>query len=207
VGLRAEQLALTRRRIIDTVVELSTEPDLGPISVAEVARRSGVSQATIYRHFPSREALVAAAANDRLLDRVDGGTDEIGMDEERAHLEALWADLAANLLLARQSLVSEAGRELRRARFDHIKPVYDRALDVAGVDADSDEVRQLVSCAHLLTSALAFLDLHDRQGLSVTEAVDAAMCGTEALLRATGLDPTQLRIRFFPPDTPEDHVA
>jgi AcrR family transcriptional regulator len=207
VGLRAEQLALTRRRIIDMVVELSTEPGHGPISVAEVARRSGVSQATIYRHFPSREALVAAAANYRLLDRVDGGAHEVGLDEERAHLESLWADLAANLVLARQSVVSEAGRELRRARFDHIKPLYDRALAAVGADPDATEVRHLLACAHLLTSAFAFLDLHDRQGLPAAEAVEAVMCGTEALLRAAGLDPAQLRIPLGHPDTPEDHVV
>ena len=59
---RAEQREHTRQRIIDTVGSLIREQ--GQFTVAEVSERSGVSPATIYRHYPDRQALVRAVAHE-----------------------------------------------------------------------------------------------------------------------------------------------
>jgi AcrR family transcriptional regulator len=189
VTLRTDQVELTRRRITDTVFEMSTEADGGPISVSEVARRSGISPATIYRHFPNREALVNAAANARVTVGIDDDSETFGIEEQRAHLLALWSDLAQMPGLVRQGTVSEAGRELRAARFAGFKPLLDQACADAGVDPTSTDGRHLIACVHVLQSAHAFLDLHDRQGLGVDAAVDAVVWGTETLYRAVGIDP------------------
>jgi AcrR family transcriptional regulator len=201
VALRTDQVELTRRRITDTVFEMSTEPESGPISVAEVARRSGISPATIYRHFPNREALVNAAANARVTMGIDDDDRALGIEDQRARLLALWSDLAQMLNLVRQATVSEAGRELRAVRFAGFKPLLDQAIADAGVDPDSAEGRRLGSCLHVLQSAHAFLDLHDRQGLSVDAAVDAVVWGMETLYRSVGIDPASLFLTLpAPPD-------
>jgi AcrR family transcriptional regulator len=45
-------------KILDAAVEaLATDPE---VSMAEVARRAGVVRATVYVHFPARDALIAA---------------------------------------------------------------------------------------------------------------------------------------------------
>ncbi|ANZ43233.1 hypothetical protein BBK82_33965 [Lentzea guizhouensis] len=44
--------------------ELAAHP--GPLRLREVARRAGVGQGTLYRHFPTRDALLAALTVDRL---------------------------------------------------------------------------------------------------------------------------------------------
>lgn len=60
-SLRAEQAAQTRQRILTAAQELLADP-AGPLTVPEVAARAGVSEPTVYRHFPSRAELLSAAA-------------------------------------------------------------------------------------------------------------------------------------------------
>jgi AcrR family transcriptional regulator len=51
-----------RAALVTTSLELIAEQGLKGFSVAEVARRAGVSAAAPYRHFPDRESLLAAVA-------------------------------------------------------------------------------------------------------------------------------------------------
>jgi AcrR family transcriptional regulator len=57
-SLRAEQAETTRRSIIEALVELMAHDR--PVSTAAIAAQAGVSEPTVYRHFPNREALMAA---------------------------------------------------------------------------------------------------------------------------------------------------
>src|SRR5215475_2588462 len=58
---RQRDAARTREQILRTVAEMLGEGAAADLSVPEVARRSGVSLRTVYRHFPTREELLAAA--------------------------------------------------------------------------------------------------------------------------------------------------
>src|SRR5256885_914009 len=60
-ALRRQQADLTRRRILDTVRDLLMESRTS-FSIPEIAARAGVSEPTIYRHFPNRDALLEALA-------------------------------------------------------------------------------------------------------------------------------------------------
>jgi len=60
-SLRQRHSELTRELILRTVAELLEEGDAAALAVPEVARRSGVSLWTVYRYFPTREQLIAAA--------------------------------------------------------------------------------------------------------------------------------------------------
>ena len=53
----------SRDRVLTTAFDLLSQSGIGGFSVDEVARRSGVAKTTIYRHWPSREALVLDAAS------------------------------------------------------------------------------------------------------------------------------------------------
>jgi AcrR family transcriptional regulator len=52
-----------RQTLVDGALDLIAEAGVAGFSVAEVARRAGVSAAAPYRHFPDRESLLAAAAS------------------------------------------------------------------------------------------------------------------------------------------------
>ena len=62
MSLRDDQRALTRERVLAAVLELVADGAFDELSVPAVAKRSGVSVATIYRYFPTRDDLLAAAA-------------------------------------------------------------------------------------------------------------------------------------------------
>ena len=57
---RAEQQAETRRRITEATVALHEEVGPARTTVAEVARRAGVSRVTVYSNFPEERELLAA---------------------------------------------------------------------------------------------------------------------------------------------------
>lgn len=59
---RTEALRSDARRNRERIVEAGRElfSDSGSVAMYEVARRAGVGQATLYRHFPDRNALIGA---------------------------------------------------------------------------------------------------------------------------------------------------
>lgn len=80
------------RRITDAVIELVAEIGPDALQMRDVAARSGISLATIYRYFSSKDHLLAAAVADwqsRLTDRVltemgpGGGRPPAASAEER----------------------------------------------------------------------------------------------------------------------------
>src|SRR5579871_945268 len=58
-----ERVARSKRVVLAAAHELLTESGLSGVSVDEVSRRSGVAKTTIYRHWPSREALLLDACS------------------------------------------------------------------------------------------------------------------------------------------------
>jgi len=94
--------AESRRAALATTVELLAEGGYGRLTTAEVARRAGVSTATLYRHWPSKDALV--------VDAVSGLISEIAIPSHgdvRSDLLALMRDAV------RVYTASVAGRALR----------------------------------------------------------------------------------------------
>jgi AcrR family transcriptional regulator len=69
--LRADA-ARNRARVLDVAYETFAAEGLS-VPIDEIARRAGVGAGTIYRHFPTKEALFAAVIEDRMRHLVDGG--------------------------------------------------------------------------------------------------------------------------------------
>jgi AcrR family transcriptional regulator len=57
---RAKRQAQTRQRIVEATVALHEEVGPAATTIAEVARRAGVSRLTVYNHFPAGGELFAA---------------------------------------------------------------------------------------------------------------------------------------------------
>jgi AcrR family transcriptional regulator len=61
----------TPDRILDAAVEVAAVHGLTRLSVADVAKRAGISRPTLYKHFESKDALVAAAVQRAAVGMVD----------------------------------------------------------------------------------------------------------------------------------------
>ncbi|SPM33110.1 TetR family transcriptional regulator [Mycobacterium rhizamassiliense] len=69
--LRADA-ARNRARVLDVAYETFAAEGLS-VPIDEIARRAGVGAGTIYRHFPTKEALFAAVIDDRMQHLVNDG--------------------------------------------------------------------------------------------------------------------------------------
>lgn len=80
-----------RAATVEAVVELAAEQNPSDITTAAIAQRMGLTQGALFRHFPTKEAIlesVMAWVADRLLDRVDKATQ--GVASPLAALEAMF---------------------------------------------------------------------------------------------------------------------
>lgn len=69
--LRADA-ARNRARVLEVAYETFAAEGLS-VPIDEIARRAGVGAGTVYRHFPTKEALFAAVIEDRMQHLVDVG--------------------------------------------------------------------------------------------------------------------------------------
>lgn len=89
--MTSSQLA-RRAKIIEEVIGLIADVGADAVQMRDVAQRSGVALATVYRYFSSKENLLAAALEDwqkRLTRRVLAGGDRAGGDPLPAVLDYL----------------------------------------------------------------------------------------------------------------------
>lgn len=70
-SLRADA-ARNRARVLDVAYQTFATEGLS-VPIDEVARRAGVGAGTVYRHFPTKEALFAAVIENRMQRLVDDG--------------------------------------------------------------------------------------------------------------------------------------
>lgn len=90
-----------RELLLGAAREVFTEQGLdAPLDV--IARRAGVGNATLYRHFPTRAALVDAVFRDSLTDTMDAG-------ERARKAPDAWAGLTAYLEVVFATLAADRG--------------------------------------------------------------------------------------------------
>jgi AcrR family transcriptional regulator len=84
LGAEAER---NRRRLLDAAAGAFAEHGID-VGVAEIARRAGVGQGTLFRHFPTKDDLVAAIALDRIREMTALATDLLASADEPDPLQA-----------------------------------------------------------------------------------------------------------------------
>jgi AcrR family transcriptional regulator len=160
--LRADA-ALNRRRLIDSArAALAAADDIDDVTMHGVARAAGVGQATIYRHFPTREDLLLAVYHVD-VERLVATAPELL--ERYAPREALrhWLDQVAAYGRIKQGLaqvVHAATREAIRSQWrppvlDALSQLLDAAQQAGQIrpDVDADDLWRL--CAFLWSREVA----------------------------------------------------
>lgn len=80
-----------RAATVAAVIELAAGHDPGEITTTAIARQMGVTQGALFRHFPTKDAILEAVMEwvaERLMTRVDRAADAAG--DPQAALEAMF---------------------------------------------------------------------------------------------------------------------
>jgi AcrR family transcriptional regulator len=199
IKLRDEHRKLTRQRVLGAVLDLVAEGSFDELSVPAVARRSGVSLATIYRYYPTKDRLLAAAADEPSRQALAADGDRRpGDDDFAAFQRAMWTSFSPNLPLLRHQITSEAGRDMRQARLARSRAQLAAYVEGRGVDADSAAGERLISLLVLVSGSLALVELHDRQGMAVDDALSASLWAADVLIAASQTTNNTSRKRTSP---------
>ena len=183
---RAELMDRTRRQITEAAVRLHTSVGPSATSMSAVADEAGVTRVTLYRHFPSSEALFGACmAHWRALHPSPDPAEwrAVSSFEQRvrravAEVYAWYGENGDDLFpLYRDAAFTPASTiAARRANTDRMVESI-----LAGLELPLAHRRRLVAiCGHLLRF-WTWHSLRVEQGMSANEASEVA---AEILLRA-----------------------
>src|SRR5690242_1842201 len=170
--MREARTAAVHERILEGVAELLASG--GDLTFARVARQAQVPERTVYRYFPSREALLTGIfewANRRIgfSGRLPGTADEAAALVRRAFpgFDEL-APVVRELLLAPEGLLARlSGNDERQ---DAMTALVRR--EAPGLDGVA--TRRVAAVVQLLTAAATWQTLRDYWGMEGTEAAEAA---------------------------------
>jgi AcrR family transcriptional regulator len=177
-----------RKAVLDAAAELLLERGLSAVSMDAVAERAGVSKATIYRWWPTKEALALDALH---TEWAAAAPDPRATGSLRADLLALlrpWAELVRSRPFARviAALVTEARTDpvfdaeyqqrVIKPRRDQAREVFRHAIDRGEIPADTN----LEVALDLIYGPLYHRLLHGHLPLNdqfVRDVVDMALTG------------------------------
>lgn len=133
-----------RRRILEAAEEVFAAEGVG-VPVDVVAERACVGVGTLYRHFPTKEALFEAIVAARLQDLIDAAQDALDAEDASDAFFSFVKGLAANVSTKHDifDALSAAGVDMKSRcteQFDELQSRFgrllDRAVAVGAVRAD-----------------------------------------------------------------------
>ena len=161
-----------RRAVLDAVVELLEEGGARAVTIAEVAKRSGVNASSIYRRWRGVDALILDAAQDLSLDAIEVADTGSLEDDLCVTAVSVAAFLRTDLGIAMaRALVHVPPEVLERlsdwpqfwaTRLRRFEPVFTRAAARGEVAADVDQ-SVIASISEMIAAQTYFLTLFRRE--------------------------------------------
>jgi len=182
-SLRERQHEQTRHLILDALVDQLAETGAFDYSAFELARRANVSVRTIYRHFPDRDALLAAMSR-RVNERI-GLYDlpsEVGQLPEAARI--LFRKFDEHPALITAQITTSAGGQVRsHGRKDRIARIR-QAVDALAPDLDPVTRQARAAILACLMSANSWQRMREEFGMNGAASGDALAWALEQLQQA-----------------------
>lgn len=168
--LRERHTQQTRDLILDAVTDLLESHRIDEVTTREIAKSAGVSERTIYRHFPDREALLGGLT-DRLMSSLASGQNPMNsridtIDGLKAAAVQLMAGLEEFHVAARaEALFNADPRRFSpdtRANSEQLPVVLAAILPELG-EQDCLRLAAVIRC---LLSAQAWLRMREEYGVA-----------------------------------------
>jgi AcrR family transcriptional regulator len=170
--LRAEQADETRVRILEATLRVMAR-GVASVSIPAVAREAGVSIPTVYRHFGTKQDLLAAVYL-HVVSRATPGefAPPRTLDELRDGVRAIFEGLDSADDLARAAMASPAAAEARRMGMPARLEIYRRLADAIAPNLAQPDRARIARILSILISSSALRLWRDHLGSSVEEAAD-----------------------------------
>lgn len=175
--------------VLTSVFELIADEGTENFSVAEVARRAGVHETSIYRRWPSHDLLIIDACRRHMEDAIplpDTGSLRGDLIKFLRHARAMLGSRQGHVILALTRLQNQEARSSRRdywiERLAQLRPMFDRAVARGEFPRGADPLVALQT----LIAPLYFRLLVSGENLGdwpVTEQVDRLLAGYAKLRR------------------------
>lgn len=184
--LREKQAEATRDLIVQAIVAQVAEQGVRDFSLPRVAERAGVTVRTIYRYFPTRDALFDAVDAEVAKHYTDLPRPK-DLDGITNCVRPMFESFGRTPQLVRALIRAEASHDVgavrargRRRRTEAIKT----ALRAEFPHMDERERHRLAATIHYLFSAAAWDTLQQTWGLTQAEATDAVEWSVGTLVAA-----------------------
>lgn len=190
--LRAEQKERTHERILEAAAEQLLEEGIEELSLPRAAKRARVSVPTVYRHFPTKEALIRELtdwADRRLkLSEVPESVDEF--TEWVPQLFAHWDEDEA---LIRARLLSRAHRQVHRDIGHRRDEAIENAMEDVTAQLDPLDARRACALVRLLVSGAAWERMRDGWDLTGEQAGEALAWAISVLVAELRRNPNSIQ--------------
>jgi AcrR family transcriptional regulator len=182
-SLRERQAQQIRTAVLEAAISELEAKAVDDVSMADVARASGISLRTLYRYFPDRSSLLHAAG-EHLYGALGVPFDIAGPEDISASLLEAARRLSTRPELTRALVRTTAGRATRSAvraqRVDAIKAALKPVTD----SLDRDTARWAAAVVAHLCSAASWVIIADESGLDEDDAQRAVAWAIDTLLAA-----------------------
>lgn len=183
--LRERQAAETRRTILAAAAERILDDGIPDFSVREVASQAGVSERTVYYHFPNRQAVLDALADwvDEQLRERRLHADPEDIDDLSGRIGAIFAafeEIGAPVrAMARLSAAGGRKADATAARTEGFRRRFAPLLD----QLPEDEAKRRFAVLRHLVTTNTWVTLRDGYGLDGDDAARAIVWAMEVLVQ------------------------
>jgi AcrR family transcriptional regulator len=167
-SLRERQKAQTHELIVDALVEALAAGELDKMTHDALAKRTGVSRQTVYRHFPDREALMRGLWN-RTNSRMLAAPIPTTEAELLAALPTLYQRFDANAELITIAQSTPQGRALRMSIKEKRARDFLSTTAEAAKGLSEEEHRLVAAIIQLMCGGQAWLEMRQQWDLSGEE--------------------------------------
>lgn len=180
-SLRAKQLEMSRELILGAVIDLLETDGLEGLSMPAIAKASGVSLRTLYRYFPTRDALLAEAG-EQIKERMGLSDAVSSADEIPSSFWANSARAARHPQLARALVASSSGRSARKATRSNRVAAIEGAMRELGDCLPESRAVEAAGVIAYLCSSNSWVTISEECGVSVLTARRSVVWALETLL-------------------------